>query len=85
MLPLINNRGKIITVASTLGKYKMVPNAIIAQSFKDPEIDKQKLFELVKKFEESVGRGTYKQDGYPSAYIISKLAINVYSSRILPK
>ena len=50
MLPLINSRGKIITVASTLGKYKMVPNASIAESFRDPNIDKEKLFELVKKF-----------------------------------
>jgi carbonyl reductase 1 len=85
IIPLLNNQGKIITMGSGLGKFKVLKNSEDWKTkFSNPSITKEQLFSYMKEFEEAVKKGDYAEKGFPkSAYSMSKLGINVYTMRIL--
>ena len=83
MIPKINNNGKIITVGSTSGKSEKLKSEKLQEAFRDPNITKEKLFDLAKQFYDSVADNTFEEKGWPrQGYAMSKLCINTYA-RIL--
>lgn len=85
MLPLVNEKGKIIIIGSSAGKLKIVPSEDIRKRFDDPNITKDQLFELAKEFREVVRDDKLDEKVWPkSGYGMSKLCINIYT-RILAK
>lgn len=50
MIDRIAHKGKIISLGSTLGKYRWIPNQELAERFKDPNMTKYQLFGLVEEF-----------------------------------
>jgi len=85
MLPLINEKGKIVTIGSSAGKLRIVPSEAIRKRFDDPNITREQLFELAKEFQQVVRDDKLDETVWPkSGYGISKLLINIYS-RILAK
>lgn len=85
MLEHINDNGKIITVGSSAGKLRVLKSDKLKEAFADPTLTRSKLFGLAKDFYEAVKDNTWEEKGYPKAgYAMSKLHINLYSTKILP-
>lgn len=85
IIPYLNDHGKIITVGSMVGKYKIFKeNEEWKNKFRNPHITKEQLLGYMKDFEQSVKDGNYAEKGFPkSAYGMSKIGINVYTMRVL--
>lgn len=76
----ISESGKIIFVASSLGKMNQIKKQELADRFLDKELNEEKLLQLSKEFRASIEDNTYSEKGWPSsAYGISKLLLNKYS------
>ncbi|EGR33176.1 hypothetical protein IMG5_060150 [Ichthyophthirius multifiliis] len=81
MIPLINQKGKILIIGSSLGKTIHLKNENLKKQFKDQNLTKDGLFQLAKQFQENVDNNTYIQNGWPkNAYGMSKLCINTYAN-----
>ncbi len=83
MLPLLGEKGKIVTLGSTAGKmsFAKISNEELKNKWRKADLSKEELFNLVHQFEAGVANNTYEQEGWPKwSYGISKLAINVYHS-----
>lgn len=85
VLPHINNNGKVVTVGSSAGKFKILKNEDLKNKLDDPEITKDTLLKVAEEFYNTVKDGTFEKLGYPKqSYAMSKLLINLYA-RVLGK
>lgn len=85
LLPYITDSGKIVFVGSILGSFGRLTSEELKKSFKNPDITREKLFELAKKFFADVKDGTYKEKGWiDQSYRMASLFQNIYV-RILGK
>eukprot|EP00831_Metopus_contortus_P070942 TRINITY_DN64895_c0_g1_i3.p1 TRINITY_DN64895_c0_g1~~TRINITY_DN64895_c0_g1_i3.p1 ORF type:complete len:306 (+),score=49.79 TRINITY_DN64895_c0_g1_i3:146-1063(+) len=79
MLPYIVDGGKIVFVTSSGGKLGRLPSEELKKKFTSPDINKEKIFALAKKFYDDVVANTYEKEGWPKqAYCMSKLHMNIY-------
>jgi len=86
MIDHIKDYGKIITVGSSAGKFKILKSDKLLEAFNELNLTKSRLFGLAKQFYDSVVDGTYSDKGFPKqAYGMSKLCINLYTTQILAK
>ena len=75
-LPLMPDDGIIVMVSSGSGELSKF-SAERRRQFMDPELSREKVFELVDEFIDDVRRGTVSEHGWPrSAYSVSKAALN---------
>ncbi|CAG8586321.1 23413_t:CDS:2 [Dentiscutata erythropus] len=82
LYPLIRKNGRIVNVSSLAGELHIVSKAL-GQEFSNENLDMDGLIELMKRFENAVEKGTYKQEGWPrQAYGTSKLGVTTMT-RIL--
>jgi len=85
MLDHINDNGKIITVGSMAGKFRILKSKELLEKFKDEELTREKLFGLAKDFKQAVEDNTFEEKGYPKqSYSMSKLCVNLFFTKILP-
>lgn len=79
MFKNMRSNGKIICIGSSAGKSKILKSVDLAKKFNDPEINREKLFELASQFIEDVKLNVYEKSGWPKwGYGVSKLLINNY-------
>jgi NAD(P)-dependent dehydrogenase (short-subunit alcohol dehydrogenase family) len=88
IIPFLNENGKIINIGSGLGSYKLLNNSEDWKvKFSNPSITKEQLLSYMHEFEEGVKKGDYVEKGFPNPaytiYCMSKLAINVYTMKVL--
>jgi len=79
---LIKENGKIIFIGSMTGNLKKLGDGLLNE-FQNKEMDNEKLFDLAKRFRNSIEKGTNKEDGWGSnIYAVSKMFINKYASLV---
>jgi NAD(P)-dependent dehydrogenase (short-subunit alcohol dehydrogenase family) len=84
LLPLIPDGGTIVMVSSGVGELSGMPPRLRAE-FASPNLTRDDLRDLVEAFVDAVGRGRYREAGWPgSAYRVSKVALNALT-RILAR
>lgn len=77
---LIENKGKIIIVGSTAGKYCRLSNEELINRFKDTSLTEDKILQLAQEFRGSIEKGNTDKDGWgKNIYCISKLCINRFA------
>eukprot|EP00899_Mesostigma_viride_P014500 jgi/Mesvir1/23050/Mv08167-RA.1 len=90
MVPLLGARpgrrgGRIVNVASTSGKLRILKSEQLRKQFTDASLTKERLSGLMEKFIEDVRAGRHSQEGWPtSMYGISKLGMATFT-RILAR
>jgi len=85
LLPYISDSGKIIFVGSMLGCLGRLTSEELKKTFNDPDITREKVFELAKKFREDVVDGSHKEKGWiDQGYRMASLCQNIYV-RVLGK
>jgi len=85
LVPLLREDGKIIQISSILGQLER-QGPEIRKILSNPDLDRQTLEKMVKKFLDSVKNKTTKEAGFSySAYNVSKALLNAYSKRVLRK
>lgn len=82
LLPRMRKYGKIITLGSSLGKYKTFTDDELRERFRNA--NQKELWGLLEQFLKEAEDGKFSYN-YPSAYIMSKMAINIYTTRLLPQ
>jgi NAD(P)-dependent dehydrogenase (short-subunit alcohol dehydrogenase family) len=83
LLPLIPDGGRIVMVSSGLGELStMGPD--LRPRFADPALRRTALDSLVKSYLAALENGEPKREGWPSAYSVSKVAMNALT-RILAR
>jgi len=75
LLPLIPNGGRIVMVSSGLGELSTVGRDLRPR-FADPSLTRPALDSLVKSYLTALEKGEVKSAGWPSAYSVSKVAMN---------
>jgi carbonyl reductase 1 len=84
LLPLVSDGGAVVNVSSGMGELSVLP-ASLRRRFSDPELDRDRVEELVSSFVRAVADGRHVDEGWPSnAYRVSKVALNAYT-RILAR
>lgn len=79
ILDLIKENGKIIHVASMVGKYRILKSDDLKKRFQDQNIDELTLNQLAEEYISSVKNNTFESKGWPKwGYGVSKLLLNVY-------
>ena len=86
LLPLMSDDGKIISYSSLLGELQFQPERV-KKILVDPDLSKDRLFELTKEFAADcrVGKKIDKKYWAPHAYHLSKCLINSYTRFVLPR
>lgn len=80
MLPLMENSGKVIFVGSRAGRLGNLCSEQVRERFRDPSLDKTKLFSLMSEYRQSVIEGNSNEKGfYKRIYGVSKLGINLFA------
>ncbi|CAG8585840.1 11158_t:CDS:2, partial [Paraglomus occultum] len=84
LLPIIKPQGRLINIASSAGRLGILSNEL-AQEFTRDDLDIDGLVALMKKFEDAVEKGTWKEEGWPTqAYGVSKVGVTALT-RILAR
>ena len=83
LLPFIPNGGRIVMVSSGLGELSTLGRDLRPQ-FADPALTRPALDSLVSSYLASLEAGEPKRAGWPSAYSVSKVAMNALT-RILAR
>jgi NAD(P)-dependent dehydrogenase (short-subunit alcohol dehydrogenase family) len=83
LLPLITNGGRVVMVSSGLGELSYMGRALRPQ-FAEPSLTRSALDALVSSYLASLEAGEAKSAGWPSAYSVSKVALNALT-RILAR
>ena len=83
LLPLIPNGGRVVMVSSGLGELSYMGRALRPQ-FEEPSLTRSALDALVSSYLASLEAGEAKGAGWPSAYSVSKVALNALT-RILAR
>ncbi|KZO95159.1 oxidoreductase [Calocera viscosa TUFC12733] len=80
LLPLIQPGGRVVNVSSTGGVMRNLPSPALREQFLDPALTVDKLDGLMRKFEQDVEGGTWKEEGWPeNAYRVSKMGMTGFS------
>jgi NAD(P)-dependent dehydrogenase (short-subunit alcohol dehydrogenase family) len=83
LLPLIPKGGRLVMVSSGLGELSYMGPALRPQ-FEEPSLTRPALDALVSSYLASLEAGEAKRAGWPSAYSVSKVALNALT-RILAR
>jgi NAD(P)-dependent dehydrogenase (short-subunit alcohol dehydrogenase family) len=83
VLPSIPNGGRIVMVSSGLGELSYMGRDLRPR-FADPSLTRSALDSLVTSYLEALENGEPKREGWPSAYSVSKVALNALT-RILAR
>src|SRR5438552_5919036 len=83
LLPFIPHGGRIVMVSSGLGELSYLGRDLRPQ-FADPSLTRPALDSLVSSYLASLEAGETKRSGWPSAYSVSKVALNALT-RILAR
>ena len=83
LLPFIPNGGRIVMVSSGLGEMSYLGRELQGQ-FASPSLTRSALDKLVSSYLAALEVGDQKQAGWPSAYSVSKIALNALT-RILAR
>src|SRR2546426_5281224 len=83
LLPLIPDSGRIVMVSSGLGELSTMGRDLRPR-FADPSLTRPALDSLVNSYLSDVEKGEAKSAGWPSAYSVSKVAMNALT-RILAR
>ncbi len=83
LLPFMPNGGRVVMVSSGLGELSTLGRDLRAQ-FADPKLTCPALDSLVSSYLASLETGETKRSGWPSAYSVSKVALNALT-RILAR
>jgi NAD(P)-dependent dehydrogenase (short-subunit alcohol dehydrogenase family) len=83
LLPLIPNGGRIVMVSSGLGELSYMGHAL-RPKFEEPSLTRSALDALVSSYLASLEAGEAKGAGWPTAYSVSKVALNALT-RILAR
>jgi NAD(P)-dependent dehydrogenase (short-subunit alcohol dehydrogenase family) len=83
LLPLIPNGGRVVMVSSGLGELSYMGRAL-RPKFEEPSLTRPALDALVSSYLASLEAGEAKSAGWPSAYSVSKVALNALT-RILAR
>jgi NAD(P)-dependent dehydrogenase (short-subunit alcohol dehydrogenase family) len=75
LLPLIPDGGRIVMVSSGLGELSYMSRELRPR-FADPALTRSALNSLVKSYLAALENGEPKRQGWPSAYSVSKVAMN---------
>jgi len=75
LLPLIPDRGRVVMVSSGLGELSHLGREL-RPPFADPELTRPALDSLVSSYLDALEAGEPKRAGWPSAYSVSKVALN---------
>lgn len=82
---MIKNKGKIVSMSSGLGRYKILNKPSLQKELDDPNLDMEGLNKLVENYEKSFEIGKNDIEGWgENPYSMSKLFLNVWT-RILGK
>lgn len=77
---LIEKKGKIVVIGSSVGKFYKISSQEILNRFKDDSITKEKILELAHEFRDSIEKGNTEKDGWGNnVYSVSKICINRYT------
>jgi len=78
-MPLIKENGRLVVVASKVGKLSLIKNESLRKQFDDQTNTAERIDELANQFIQAVKSDTYAQEGFPrSCYGMSKVSINAY-------
>jgi len=78
-MPLINENGRLVVVASQLGKLNKIINENLRKQYDDETNTVERIDELANHFIQAVKSDTYAQEGFPrSCYGMSKTTLNAY-------
>src|SRR5438876_7825533 len=83
LLPFMPNGGRVVMVSSGLGELSTLGRDLRPQ-FADPSLTRPALDSLVSSYLASLEAGETKRSGWPSAYSVSKVALNALT-RILAR
>jgi len=83
LLPFIANGGRIVMVSSGLGELSYMGRDLRPR-FADPSLTRPALDSLVNSYLSDLEKGEAKSEGWPSAYSVSKVAMNALT-RILAR
>lgn len=83
LLPFIPSGGRIVMVSSGLGDLSYMSRDLRPR-FADPNLTREGLDALVDSYLSDVGSGERKRAGWPSAYSVSKVALNALT-RVLAR
>src|SRR5207245_2925256 len=75
LLPFIPNGGRIVMVSSGLGELSTMGRDLRPR-FTDPSLTRPTLDSLVNSYRSDLEKGETKREGWPSAYSVSKVAMN---------
>lgn len=84
-LPMLADNGRITNIGSHLGMIDCINgdepfSGDLRKNFTDTNITEADLDHLVNSFLESIKKGTWENDGWPScSYSVSKVAVNAYT------
>lgn len=83
LVPLIPSGGRVVMVSSGLGELSYLGRDLRSR-FADPSLTRSELESLVASYLKAVEAGEDKRAGWPSAYSVSKIALNALT-RILAR
>jgi carbonyl reductase 1 len=84
LLPRMRAGGRVVMVSSGMGEIAGVSPAL-GEQFMRPDLSREALIALAKKFVADVAAGRHRQEGWPtSAYRVSKISVNALT-RILAR
>ena len=83
LLPFLPRGGRIVNVSSGLGELSYIRRDLRPR-FTDPSLSRPALDALVRSYLSDLDSGTAKKAGWPSAYSVSKVALNALT-RILSR
>lgn len=77
---LLEKKGKIVFIGSSIGKYNKLKSKDLINRFKASDLNEEKIIELAKEFRQSIENGTTDNNGWGrTIYGISKICINRYA------
>jgi len=83
LLPFLPDGGRVVNVSSGLGELSYLGRELRSR-FADPSLTRPELDSLVSSYRSALEAGKGKADGWPSAYSVSKIALNAHT-RILAR
>ena len=83
LLPFLPDGGRVVNVSSGLGELSYLGRELRSR-FADPSLTRSALDSLVSSYLSAVEAGESKAAGWPSAYSVSKIALNAHT-RILAR
>jgi NAD(P)-dependent dehydrogenase (short-subunit alcohol dehydrogenase family) len=77
---LINNNGKIVNVASSLGKLSCISSQKLKEEFLDEGLSNEKLYDLCHRYRSAIENNQVDSEGWSkSCYAFSKVCLNFYT------